>query len=73
MRGDQAINLPWLSLHLLRYLLQGIAEIGSGVGYACGPVIGGFLYKVLNEIVGSHTGVHNEDCAPVPYHRTSMV
>ena len=36
---------------ILRYLLQGIAEIGTGVGYACGPVIGGFLYKVLGEIV----------------------
>ena len=27
---------------------QGIAEIGTGVGYACGPVIGGFLYKVIS-------------------------
>ena len=36
---------------ILRYLLQGIAEIGTGAGYACGPVIGGFLYKVLDEIV----------------------
>ena len=35
----------------LAICVQGIAGIGCGVGYASGPVIGGFLYKVLNEIV----------------------
>ena len=35
---------------VLRSIFQGIAEIGTGVGYACGPVIGGFLYKVVPAI-----------------------
>ena len=28
-------------------VIQGIVEIGTGVGYASGPVMGGFLYKVF--------------------------
>ena len=42
---------------------QGIAEIGTGVGYACGPVIGGFLYKVTPASNCMH-----EDCCAINSH-----
>ena len=33
---------------LLGFLLQGVKQTSSGLGYATGPVIGGFLYLVCN-------------------------
>ena len=43
---ENAIEV-YLSVCTVMILFQGLAEIGSGLGFASGPVIGGFLYKVF--------------------------
>ena len=48
-------------------LFQGLAEVGAGLGYAIGPVIGGFLYKVHNILL--YYMKHNHTSHTVKQHQ----
>ena len=43
---DILINIKSPLIISIHPLLQGLMEIGSGLGYASGPAVGGYLYLV---------------------------